>query len=465
VETEVREAGPYERLLTVTFDAAELETAKDRAARKLSRQMKIKGFRPGKAPRAIVERMVGAESLQNEAIEDALPELVGRAMEQAELKPATNPRVEEIRDGDGGGVDVDVKITLWPTVDAVPDFADRKITVDVEEVTDAEVEEQIDRLRSQFAELEDVSRAAIDGDFAMVNISAEDGGRQVEEASADDLLYEVGSHSFITGLDDLVAGASAGDIREGPATLPPGFGQDEARDVHLRVLIKGVKAKKLPEVTDEWAADVSEFDTVAELEERLRINLRSLKLSAASNSFRTQLIDDLGEELGVDLPDALIEAEMEAALHNLIHDLEPRGIDFADYLRITGQSQDDFLADVRQRAIRSLRTRILLEAVASIEGIEVSDDDVEEALASLATSAGRERDDIEKVLRDSGQDEVLASDILRRKALDRIVSGAIPVDGDGNPVDLTPPAAEEDEAAGQDEDDDDGGPEPEATAE
>jgi trigger factor len=156
---------------------------------------------------------------------------------------------------------------------------------------------------------------------------------------------------------------------------------------------------------------------------------------------------------------------MEAALHNLIHDLEPRGIDFADYLRITGQSQDDFLAEVRQRAIRSLRTRILLEAVASIEGIEVSDDDIEEALASLATSAGRERDDIAKVLRDSGQDEVLASDILRRKALDRIVSGAIPVDGDGNPVDLTPPAAEEDEAAGQDEDDDDGGPEPEATAE
>jgi len=465
VDTEVREAGPYERVLTVSFDAAELETAKNQAARKLSRQMKIKGFRPGKAPRAIVERMVGADSLRTEAIEDALPELVGRAMEQAELIPATTPRVEEIRDGEEGGVDVDIKITLWPTVDAVPDFTDRKITVEIDEVTDEEIAAQIDRLRSQFAELEDVARAASDGDFVLVNITAQDGGRQVEEASADDLLYEVGSQSFITGLDDIVAGSSAGEIREGPATLPPGFGQDEARDVQLRVLVKGVKAKKLPEVTEEWVADVSEFDTVVELEQRLRLNLRSLKLASAANSFRNRLVDDLGEELGVDLPETLIEAEMEAAMHNLVHDLEVRGLDFPNYLRITGQSQDEFLAELRERAVRSLRTRILLEAVAAIEGIKVGESDIEEAITSLAAGSGRERDSVEKALRDSGQDEVLTSDILRRKALDRIVSGAIPVDGDGNPVDLTPPAAEEYKAAGQDEADDGGAPDPKATAE
>ncbi len=465
MDTEVREAGPFERILTVSFDETELESAKNRAARKLSREMKIKGFRPGKAPRAIVERMVGEDALRTEAIEDALPALVGSAMEEAELRPATTPRVDEIRDAAEGGVDVDVRITLWPTVDAVPDFADRKIHVDVEEVTDEEIEQQIERLRGQFAELEDVSRAATDGDFVIVKITARDGGKEIEQASADDLLYEIGSQSFIGGLDDIVAGSSAGEIREGPATLPPGFGQEEARDVHLQVLVKGVKAKKLPEVTDDWVSDVSELDSVEELSDRLRADMRAVKLAAAANTFRDRLISDLGEELGVELPESLVEAEMEATIHNMVHSLERRGLDLPNYLRITGQGQEEFVTELRERAVRSLRTRILLEAVVAIEGIEATEADIEEAITTVAADSGRERDAVDKALRESGQDHVLTSDILRRKALDRIVSGATPIDGDGNPVDLTPPPAVVDEAAGRDDADDGGESGPEAAAE
>jgi trigger factor len=268
VQTDIKEAGPFERILTIKIEESELESAKNKAARKLSQSMKIKGFRPGKAPRSIVERMVGESTLRSEAIEEALPALVGPAIDEAELEPATTPRVEDVRDAEGGGVDVDVKVTLWPLLDAIPDFAGRTVEIESPVVTDEEIDQQMDRLRDQYAELEDVERPASDGDFVMINISASADGEQIPEATAEDLLYEVASGSFIPGLDDLLGGASQGDIREGPGTLPPGFGQDEPRQANLKVLVKGVRAKQLPEVTDDWVSDVSEFDTVDELTDR-----------------------------------------------------------------------------------------------------------------------------------------------------------------------------------------------------
>jgi trigger factor len=444
MQTEMTEAGRFERVLTVRLDAAELETAKNRAARKLSRELKIKGFRPGKAPRAVVERMVGAERLRGEAIDEILPEMVGKAIEQSALEPVTTPRVEDVRDGDEGSVEVDVRVTLWPTADVLPDYSNREVIVDVPSVDADEVDAQIDRFRSQFAELEEVERAGDEGDFLLVNITALRDGTEIEEASANDLMYEIGSRSFIPGLDEMLVGASAGDIRQGPATLPQGFGDHAGDEVTLRVLVKGVRGKRLPEVTDEWVGDVSEFDTVAELREALERNLTSMKLSMAIGDFRERLVEDLIADLDLDLPDALVQAEMEAGLHNLYHSLESQGIDLVNYLRVTGQDEEAFAADLRDRAERAIRTRVLLEGIGTAESIEVGDEDVAEAVESLAGSSGRPVDEIRSALQASGQEQALAGDILRRKVLDLLMSKARAVDAAGNPVDLTPPVDEED---------------------
>ena len=183
MQTEVTEAGPFERLMTLHIDESELESAKSAAARKLAGQMKVPGFRPGKAPRQVVERMVGEETLRREAIDEALPELVGAAILETELVPATPPHIEDIRDGDDGAVAIDIKLTLWPELERVPDYHDRKITIEIPEVEDEEVEAQVDRLRNQYAELEDVERPASEGDFVMVNISALDNGTEIEDLS------------------------------------------------------------------------------------------------------------------------------------------------------------------------------------------------------------------------------------------------------------------------------------------
>ncbi len=444
MQTDIKEAGPFERILTIRLEERDLEAAKDKAARKLSKSMKIKGFRPGKAPRSMVERMVGPETLRTEAIEEALPDLVGPAIEQAELEPATTPRVEEVRDAEDGAIDVDIKVTLWPVLDAVPDFAGRKVEIDSPEVTDDEVRDQIDRLRNQYAELEDVERAADDGDFVMINISASVAGEEIPEASAEDLLYEVGSGSFIPGLDELLAAASVGDIREGPGTLPPGFGQDEAREADLRILVKGVRAKKLPEVTDDWVADVSEFDTVDELSERIRTNIGVMKLDSADNMFRTKLLDEISGELSFEVPDALVDAEMEATFHNLAHTLEQQNIDFDNYLRITGQNQQQFVEELKQRAERTLRTRILLDSVVAIDGLELADGELDEAIESMAGEVNQDAASLKESLVSSGRVALLTGDILRRKALDRIVSSAVAVDEEGQHIDLRPPEIADD---------------------
>ncbi len=436
MHTDVVDAGPFERMLTLHLEEAELEDAKNAAARKLSTQLKIKGFRPGKAPRAIVERMVGPETLRSEALEDALPALVASALEDIDIDPVTAPQIAEVRDVDEGGVEVDVKLTLWPTVDEVPDFA-RRIEVEIPVVEEEELQAQIDRARSQYAELEDVNREANEGDFVLVNVSATHGGKVLDDVTANDLLYEVGSQSFIPGLDELVSGVTAGTIKDGPAVLPSGFGDHAGEEVTLRVLVKGVKQKKLPELTDDWVSDVSEFETVDELTGQLRDGLMAMKLNATRGAYRDKLLSELIEELSVDLPEALVEAELESSLHNLVHSLQEQGLDLGTYLTVTGQDQRAFVEDLRHGAVRSLQTRILLEGVAKVEGIEVQDEEIDTVLAQMAEGSGRDEADLKAVLVANGQDSVLAGDILRRKALDRILEASTAVDAEGKPVDLS----------------------------
>jgi trigger factor len=437
VETEVKESGRYERTLTVRLEEAELEAAKNRAARKLAGEMKIKGFRPGKAPRSIVERMVGEETLRSEAIEEAIPGVVGDALEESDLEPVTVPRVSDIRDGEEGIVEVDVLITLWPTLDAVPDFSGREIAIDVPTVDEGEVEQQFEALRNQSASLEGVDRPATEGDFVMVNITVLRSGSEIEEASASDLLYEVGSRSFIPGLDELLAGAEAGTIAEGQGTLPQGFTEHGGEEVTLRVLVKEVRAKVLPELTDELVADVTEFETVDKAREQVERNLLVFKIREARAQFQDRLVSALLEELDMELPGGLVDAEVEARVRNLLSRLEQDDIDFADYLRITGQDQEAFLATTREQAEIALSTRILLEAVTAIERIEVADEDVQEAVEAIAASSGTDAAEVLGALQQGGQEEALSSDILRGKALERLVEAATPVDADGNPVDLT----------------------------
>ena len=437
MKTTMTDAGPFEKLVTVQIPETDIDSAKSTVARKLSRDLKIPGFRPGKAPRPVVEATVGADRLRAEAIEEVLPTVVTDALEALELEPAVTPAVENMRDIEDG-VEIDVKVTTWPALERIPEYEGRNVEVTAPEVSDEEIEGNLDRMRDQFAELEKVERSAASGDFVSINLTATHDGEIVEEAAAEDLLYEVGSGAFIDGIDPELSGASAGEIVVFDGALPDGFGERAGQTVSFRVLVKEVKQKKLPDLTDEWVAEVTEFETVDELTTSLRGRVREMKLSSVSNEFRVNLLDLLADEMDIVIPEAIIDGEMESIFHSFSHRLEEQKISIADYLQITGQDQEAFVEDLRSQADRNVRTNLLLDAVIKDTDLQVDDAEYDELVGALASQTGSEVDELLARFEETNQRKELSSDILRRKALDALMEAAVAVDSEGNAVDLSP---------------------------
>ena len=430
----ITEAGPFERLVTFHISDSQIEDAKRGAARRLSQNIKISGFRPGKAPVKIVEATVGADRVRSEAIEDLMDPMLGGVLSDEDIRPAVNPELESIEDVEGG-VEVLVKVTLWPTID-LPNYRDRNIEVSNPAVSDEDVQAQIKRMLEQFATVEEVDRPAGEGDFVSIDISATKDDEPVEEARASDLLYEVGSGLFLEGMDDEVVGASAGDILNFDAPLPEGFGDQAGEVVTFNVIVNEVKERVLPDLDDVWVDENTEFDTVDELTEALREGLADAKLRAVSREFADKALATLRDQVDVDLPEAIVRTEMDRHLHDFMHRLEENDLTLEDYFNATGMPQDQFIDDLRSQAELSLRNRLIIEAVVEAEDITVSEEDLSTALQALAA---RSDDPVAyiKAFNEAGQGLALASDILRNRALDAILSNANPVDEDGNPVDLS----------------------------
>lgn len=431
MNTKITDAGPFEKLLTVEVTGEALLAAENRAARKLSHEVKIKGFRPGRAPRRVVETVVGGDRLRSDAIDDLLPALIAEALNESGLVPALNPSVDEIVDIDDG-VEVHVRVTLWPELDTVPEFRDREVEVNVPDVEEEELRSQIDRMRDQFSELETVDRPVVEGDFVAIDLSALLDGEPVEDATATDLLLEAGSGSFIEGIDEHLIGKKAGDIVAFDGPLPAGFGDRVGEQVTFRVLVKEVKEKRLPDLTDEWVSDVTEFETVEEMRSDLERRMTEAKRAASVAQLRNGILGQLLEEMELEIPEGIIGAEMDAILHRFAHELEEQGISLADYLRVTGQDQEAFVDDLRSRADRNVRTDILLNAIAEAEGIEVTEEELAEVMDSLAQQAGREPEEFRAEFGE--QENRVRSDILRRKTLEALADAAVPIDENGSRI-------------------------------
>ncbi len=442
--SKVKDAGRFEKILTMTIGEDAIETAKKTAARRLAGEVKIKGFRPGKAPMKVIESAVGADTLRREAIDDALPAALSEAFEQTDLEPAITPRLEDIRDGEGDGVEVDVLVTMWPSIKKPPKYKGRRIELDVAEIDDAAVDDQIERMRNQFADLEDVDREAFDDDFVIVDVTTSKGGEDFAAGSATDMLVEVGAGMFLDGMDDALRGKGAGSIEQFETTLPESFGPDGGAEVSVRVLIKQVKAKRLPKLTDEWVDDMTEFETVAEMRDELAEQLTRARQARLRVEFERVLLQQLVDDLDLELPEALVESEMDGVFHRFAHRLEQQGIEFGQYLAITGQDQETFLADLRSQADVNIKTRVIIESIAASEKIVVEESEMDETVGQLAAASKMDVVDYRDALTEGGQEKALSGDILRRKAIDRLLELAVPVDGTGNEIDLSPDEDPED---------------------
>lgn len=431
--TTVTEAGPFERLVNLHISEEEIAAGKAAAARRLSGDLKLKGFRPGKAPTPVVEAAVGSDRLRQETIDDLINPSLNRVLTDEDIRPAVSPQMESLDEVDGG-VDVAVRVTLWPEI-TLPEYRNRDVEVESPEVTDEDVDEQLTRMLEQFGTVEEVERPAEPGDFVSVDISAIKGAEEVAEAQASDLLYEIGSGIFIDGLDEQVLGRSAGDVVTFDAPLPAGFGERTGEEVTFTVTVQEVKERILPDLDDGWVSENTEFEAADELTAELRERLADAKLQAVSRQFAERALASLRDQVDIELPEALVRTEMDNHLHRFVHRLEESELTLEDYFRVSGVDQASFVADLREQAILSLKNQLVLEAVATEEGLDISEQDLSSALQSLAAQSG---DPVAylQAFRQSGQELALASDILRNRAMDAIMSSANPVDENGNPVDL-----------------------------
>jgi trigger factor len=413
--------------VSVEVDAGEFETAVDAAFRKIAREVRIPGFRPGKAPRRILEARLGKEAGRETALRDALPEYYAQALREHEVEAIAPPEIDITEGRDGGDIVFDAIVEVRPHLD-LSGYGGLKVTIPNPAVSDDDVSARIDRLRANFGELTPVGRPARAGDHLVLGLSATRGGEPVPSLTIDDYSYELGSGDVLPELDEQLPGAKPGDILAFDADHPDGR-------VSLRVLVKEVREKVLPEVTDEWAADASEFDTVAELKADIARQLALTKRAMASIALQNGAIDAVVDLVDEDPPEAMVNAEVERQVHDLGHRLEAQRATLAQYLEATGQSEQQLVADLRAAAVPAVKADLALRAVAEAEGLEPDDEEIDDYLGKVAPRYGVDAAQLRAQLERADQMLAVRSDLRKSKALDWLVEHAEVVDEAGQPID------------------------------
>jgi trigger factor len=424
--------------VSVTVPAAEFEKAVDAAFRKIASEVKIPGFRPGKAPRRLLEARFGVEYAREKALRDALPDYYEQAITTEAVDAIAMPEIDITAGADSGDVAFDAVVEVRPVV-AVAGYEGLRVEIPSPVVPDDAIDAQIDSLRERFADLADSEDPLIDGNFALIDVRTSAGDDVIEALSATDFLYEVGSGMLVEELDEQLHGTQPGAILKFDATLPERFGERAGDSVTFSVVVKETKRKVLPDVDDEWASEVSEFDSVGELRADVANRLGLVAKVQAQMLVRDKVLEAAAGLVDIDVPDALVDTEMQRRLHDLIHRLEHQGLTVPQYLAVTGQDQEAFVAQLRETATVAVRADLALRAVVAQEAIEAEDAEVDAEIEQLAARLEEKPAKVRKDLERRGAIDPLRSDLARGKALRFLVDHAEVVDEEGNPVDLTLP--------------------------
>ncbi len=434
----VTEASQYERSVSFTVTNDQLEPAMTVAARKLAHEVKIPGFRPGRAPRKMVEQAVGIERMRAEAMDEMLGELAHAALTEAEIDPAATPNVEKLEPTENG-FDVEIKVALWPALEVTPNYVGREIEVPAVSVSEDEITEHVDQMRGQFASTETVERASAAGDYVVLNITGAQDGEPVDELAVNDFSYELGSEILFDGMDENLTGVEAGASVEFDTTMPEAFGESGGEPASLKIEVTEVRERHLPDLTDEWVEETTEFDTVADFKESLERRLGQQKLNASWEAYRTGLLNALIEEIELEVPDAIVRAEMDQLLHNFVNRLEQQDITLADYFEATGLTQDQMLADLTEQGAYTVKVDLILDAVTEDAGVTLEDDELDETLEAF--QAMGEADDSAFEISEPHRKRI-TTDILRQKAMESLTNAAVPMGDDGVVIDFKVLAAE-----------------------
>ena len=418
--------------VSVDIDAEEFEQKLDEAFRKLARQVRLPGFRPGKAPRRVLEARLGPQAARGEALSDAVPEYYAQAVNDHDVDVISPPEIDITGGAEEGPVSFDAVVEVRPLI-TITGYDQLKAEVPSPVPTDEEIDQQVDQLRKQFGELGPVTRPAIDGDTVTMDIYGTYNGEEVEGLTVDDYAYEVGQGAVVPEIDEELRGSKAGEILEFNAQHPD---PDEDGLLRFRILVKEVQETVLPDFDDEFAQEASEFDTAEELRTDISDNIARAKRANALASLGTQVGEHLAELVTDDIPDALVDAEVQHRLRTLQMRLGSQGIEMDAYLEAIGQTAEEMAEALREPALQEAKTDLALRAVAAAESIEATDEDVDFELAMLAAQVGQTVDELKSSVfaADESSLKGVRLDAKMRKTREWVLERVEIKDPDGNPI-------------------------------
>jgi trigger factor len=408
--------------------AEEVERRVAQAARSLGRNLRVPGFRAGKAPPPVVIQRVGREAVLDEAVRDSIGRWYAAAIDDARIVPVGEPNLDlgELP-AHGQPLQFTIEIGVRP-VARLGDYKDLEVGRREPEIADADVDEEIDRIRERSAKLETVERPAAKGDFVVMDFAGSIDGEPFAGGEGRDQMVEIGSGRLVPGFEEQLEGAAAGEERTVTVSFPEDYMASElaGREAQFAVTVKEVKAKELPPVDDDLAGEAG-FDTLDELRTDIRERLSEAQNARIEAEFREAALDAAVANATIDVPGALVEARSRELWENMIHSLSHQGISREAYLRISGRSEDEIVEQGKEDAEQALRREAVLAAVVEAEGIRPTEDEVMEAIESAAPSERTSPKKLLERLRSAGRLEQLEQDLAQRKALDLIAESAKPI--------------------------------------
>ena len=411
--------------VTVEIAKDEFQTALDKAYAKVRKDIMIPGFRKGKAPRKFVERMYGSQVFYEDAVNEIFPEIYEAAIVKQELKAVGQPSVTDMQTPDDGSVVLTVSTELYPEV-TLGEYKGIEVPKETVSISKAEVDAELGRMQDRNARIETVDREAKTGDTVILDFEGFVDGKAFEGGKAEKYNLHLGTGAFIPGFEDQLVGTKAGDEKAVEVTFPEDYNSKElaGKAATFQCKVHEVKETIKPELDDEFAKDVSEFDTLADLKKDIKARLTKTRQEESDRAFEDAAVDAAAKNMTVEIPACMIDEQVDRQMEQFGYQLQMQGMKMEDYAKMMGGNVDGLRQSLRPMAEQTVRSNILLSEIVHQENIEVSDEELEEELKRLAEQYKMELDKLKEAI----DVEAVKADLAGKKAVKLIVDSAVPVE-------------------------------------
>lgn len=411
--------------LTIEASAEEFEGAIQKAYIKNRGKINVQGFRKGKAPRAIIEKMYGASIFYEDAANELIPEAYEQAATESGLDIVARPEIDVVQVEKGKPFIFTAEVALKPEI-TIGKYKGIEVEKKPITVTEEEIMSQVEKEREQNSRMITVDdRAVQDGDITSIDFDGFVEGKAFEGGKGENYSLTIGSHSFIDNFEEQLIGKAIGEEVEVNVTFPEEYQAKElaGKPALFKVTVKEIKVKELPELDDDFAQDVSEFETLEEYKENIKSTIIVSKEKEAKTAMENEVVEKIIENTSIEIPEGMINAQVNQIAEDFAGRIKQQGLSVEQYFQITGMDSKKFIEGLRPQAVKRIQSRLVLEAVAKAENIEVSDEELEKELTEMATMYQMEIDKLKEIIGDKEKEQIKA-DIAVQKAVDFVVEQA-----------------------------------------